>query len=518
MYHIIQRRLFFVFAVVLVGIVAIVGCSSSDETGVNQPDPDTTAPQTVTDLRIDYFDAIQIVLGWTTPGDDGDAGTADKYDIRYATSQITESTWASATKVTTLHPPVAAGVDDTLTVQGLAPATTYYFCLKTADEASNWSGLSNVVSSALQETDPPDQVIDLAVSHLTSSSATLTWTAPGDDGDVGTASQYNIRYDFSTITEGNWHNATWANNVPAPSPAGTAETFTIEGLLEDRTYYFGLKTIDDAGNWSVLSNVVSGATPESFLRQVTDQQYYSYYYPAWSPQGNRLVFFSTIDEVYGIWWVYEDTGGPPNLVINGPGMVNNDRPDWSHNGALIAYSSGPSQNDADIMIIPVSGGSPTRLTNDPAGEVSPEFSPDDTKIVFSRSGAGIWTVPVSGGTPTQVVAVGASPCWSPDGNQIAFVAWDDGDADIYVVPASGGTPQQITTGPGAEYDPTWSPDGTRIAYSSDLDGTHNIWVSPASGGQPEQLTTDGGLSPDWSPNGDKIAFVSGRFIWTIMVP
>ncbi|MCJ7655831.1 MAG: PQQ-binding-like beta-propeller repeat protein [Dehalococcoidia bacterium] len=107
---------------------------------------------------------------------------------------------------------------------------------------------------------PPAKVTDLTVAEVTSNSVTLTWTAPGDDGNVGTASQYDIRYSISSITETNWDSATQCTGVPYPQPAGSSENFTVTGLSAGATCYFALKTSDEAGNESGLSNVISGTT------------------------------------------------------------------------------------------------------------------------------------------------------------------------------------------------------------------------------------------------------------------
>jgi outer membrane protein assembly factor BamB len=107
----------------------------------------------------------------------------------------------------------------------------------------------------------PATVTDLASSASTTNSITLTWTAPGDDGNTGTASEYDIRYSTSPITEANWNAAaTLCKGEPAPQPAGSSERFTVTRLSSGTTYYFALKTADEVSNWSLLSNVASGTT------------------------------------------------------------------------------------------------------------------------------------------------------------------------------------------------------------------------------------------------------------------
>jgi outer membrane protein assembly factor BamB len=110
------------------------------------------------------------------------------------------------------------------------------------------------------DTTSPAEVTDLTIHISSINSVTLTWTAPGDDGTVGTATSYDIRYSASLITETNWESAIQVSGVSAPKPAGSTETFVVMGLSSGTTYYFALKTADEVLNWSGLSNVVNGIT------------------------------------------------------------------------------------------------------------------------------------------------------------------------------------------------------------------------------------------------------------------
>jgi len=135
---------------------------------VELPTGDTTPPANVTDLAVGETTTNSINLTWTAPGDDGNSGTASEYDIRYSTSQINESSWASANQCADEPPPQVAGSPETFTVTGLSPNTTYYFALKTADEVPNWSGLSNVVGGTTSPNQPPTCAIQLREHGTTS--------------------------------------------------------------------------------------------------------------------------------------------------------------------------------------------------------------------------------------------------------------------------------------------------------------------------------------------------------------
>jgi formylglycine-generating enzyme required for sulfatase activity len=110
------------------------------------------------------------------------------------------------------------------------------------------------------DTTPPAAVSNLSTTAVTDSSATLEWTAPGDNGTTGTASEYDIRYATELITDENWSTADSVDTPPAPQSAGSQEILTVDGLSSGTPYYFALKTVDDASNWSDLSNVPSDTT------------------------------------------------------------------------------------------------------------------------------------------------------------------------------------------------------------------------------------------------------------------
>ncbi len=224
---------------------------------------ESTPPSTIATLIVNGTGENSITLNWTAPGDDGAVGTASQYDVRYATSPITDLNWNSATQASGEPSPQVAGSSESFTVTGLNSSTTYYFAVKTADEVPNWSGLSNVVSGTTSaESNAPSAIANVSVSAADATSVTITWTATGDDGTVGTASQYDVRYATVPITMGNWNSATQATGEPSPKVSGSTETFTINGLSSGTRYYFAIRVADEVPNWSGLSNVVDTSTTD----------------------------------------------------------------------------------------------------------------------------------------------------------------------------------------------------------------------------------------------------------------
>ena len=84
----------------------------------------------------------------------------------------------------------------------------------------------------------------------------LAWTAPGDDGLTGRAKEYDLRRSTMFMTPSSFLSAARVT-LPAPSAPGTRESFVVAGLDTGKTYYFAVRTSDDAGNWSPISNEIS---------------------------------------------------------------------------------------------------------------------------------------------------------------------------------------------------------------------------------------------------------------------
>ena len=116
-----------------------------------EPELDSTSPGAITNLAALNPTISSIDLGWTSPGNDENSGTAASYDIRYSTTLINSGNWGLATSINNEPVPLIAGSFQSITISGLSYSTTYYFAIKTSDEVPNESGLSNIISLTTNE-------------------------------------------------------------------------------------------------------------------------------------------------------------------------------------------------------------------------------------------------------------------------------------------------------------------------------------------------------------------------------
>ncbi len=179
---------------------------------------DTTAPSAVTNLAGGTPGSTSMPLTWTAPGDDASSGTATSYDVRYSTSPLSETTWSAATAATGESAPQAAGSSESFTVTGLSASTGYYFALKTTDDNSNISTISNIAgatTTAVSTDTTAPTISNVAAGSLTSTGVTIAWTTnEAADGEVefgSTAAYGQSATDASLITS---HSIALANLAP----------------------------------------------------------------------------------------------------------------------------------------------------------------------------------------------------------------------------------------------------------------------------------------------------------------
>lgn len=155
-------------------------------------------------------------------------------------------------------PPYSISWDTTTTSNG--SHSLIAVARNAAGNITTSSPITITVNNIPLDTISPSAIVNLSISNLSQTSVSLNWTSPGDDGNIGTASSYDIRYLASRITKTNWDLAIQVIGEPIPKTTGTSQSMTITGLSPNTTYYFAIKTKDKANNISGLSNIVSATT------------------------------------------------------------------------------------------------------------------------------------------------------------------------------------------------------------------------------------------------------------------
>jgi len=163
---------------------------------------------------------------------------------------------------------IASGITGTTySDSGLSASVSYSYQVKAYDDfataASNTLGVTTAATasgSGSGDSIFPAVIADLSVGVISSTTVELTWTAPGDDVDVGTVASYDARYSTKEITTGTWFFATQIITEPTPKQAGTTQSMTVSGLTPRTTYYIALNSTDDGNNEAKFSNVVITTT------------------------------------------------------------------------------------------------------------------------------------------------------------------------------------------------------------------------------------------------------------------
>lgn len=201
----------------------------------------------------------------TVRGDDLYLFYSKKTSTSDASSQIFYRKWSQTSRVWTSPVQVSGGQSDSYNVD---PNTCFQVPINADYIPVFWaSGTSNYdiyFAKILLDDITPDTTPPSTITNLVSGPATvkggyrMQWTAPGDDGMVGLASHYVVKYSLNPINAANWISATTLQNPPAPVAPGQSQSATVQGLTPGGIYYAAVRTYDDAGNLSGVSNSPSG--------------------------------------------------------------------------------------------------------------------------------------------------------------------------------------------------------------------------------------------------------------------
>jgi Tol biopolymer transport system component len=294
--------------------------------------------------------------------------------------------------------------------------------------------------------------------------------------------------------------------------------------------------------------------------------------PRWSPDGKYLAYLSSSEPGSPVFLVPPHGGNPRRLIstdirtldIDTISWAMGDRP-WSSDGKTLLVSRVTKSGQTTVWRVDRDNGDAVQMTFPPPGseDLSPSHSFDGAHIAFQRrrNGKGVlMTMPSSGGEPQVLLEDrfdNTAPAWRPDNRHILFISargGEDGGANIWEIDTGGGLPRQLTfdtrrvisvsvsadnrvayvlfwhdtslmavdveTGeirqlnahPEDNYGARFSPYSASIAYHSTRTGNSEIWLFHTDGRQETQITDNGSwdMYPDWSPDGDRMLFVSDR--------
>ena len=252
---------------------------------------------------------------------------------------------------------------------------------------------------------------------------------------------------------------------------------------------------------------------------------------AWMPDGKSLVY-----SMAGSLWKQDVESDEAIQLTDGDGY--DYQPDVSSDGKKLVFVR-YNGVCAELMLLDLVSGQTKSLTDNKAVNLEPRWSPDGSKVAFvSTSNSGHFLLHVANFsndqfseikvlTPDHKSAVkryyysafdhAINPTWSKDGKEIYMISNREiahGTGDLVKINIESGNRILIHHEETSwRTKPDLSPDGTRLVYSSFLGRNwHQLWMLPANGGYPMQLTYGeyDNTSPRWSPDGEKIAFISNR--------
>jgi TolB protein len=297
---------------------------------------------------------------------------------------------------------------------------------------------------------------------------------------------------------------------------------TACGLFEDDVFI--AHTVGEPENRDIAVVRGNGEERQVVLGGETDD-----FNPTWSPAHDRLAFLSRRD---GNTEVYLSRADGSNVQRITNTVVDESQVTWSPDGERLAYTSPDGNGRPRIFWLQIADLLPNPLVFGSDSEGDPAWSPNGTWIAFAalaedgRSTGLILRNP-DGVIQFQITeAPDRNPVWSPDGSHLAFVRTGGtidnsatGEAaagrndDIFVVAIDddgrASDLRQVTESEARDYAAEWSPNGERVAFISTRNGATDIFTASRKGGDAREITRSEiqEVSVAWGPDG-RIVFES----------
>lgn len=186
-------------------------------------------------------------------------------------------------------------------------------------------------------------------------------------------------------------------------------------------------------------------------------------------------------------------------------------------GSRIVYEyRQPKSSRKDLWVMDLDGANRVALTKNNMLNLSPSFSPDGKRVVYTsykRRNPDLYVMNLATGSDDALSArqgTNSGGTFSPDGKYVAAALSFDGDSEIYLLDLKGELAGKLTNTPAIDVQPTFSPDGSQLAFTSDRIGNPNVFLMNRDGSDVHRLTVAGkyNSSPAWSPTGEWIAYYS----------